>query len=142
MKIRKVEHLGVAVTDLAQASRFFTDVLGLPLSKEETVEGQSVRIAFHRVGETKLELLASTTPDGPIARHIEKRGTGIQHVAFHVDDIESALREVRAKGVRTLTEAAERGAEGSLVCFLHPKDTAGILIELVEMPRRSHSPPA
>ncbi|MHB8585315.1 MAG: methylmalonyl-CoA epimerase [Thermoplasmatota archaeon] len=135
MKILKVEHLGIAVADLDAASRFFSETLGLPLSKREVLASQEVKIAFHPVGETKLELLASTTPEGPIARHIEKRGTGIQHVAFHVADIRAAMQELRAKKVRLLSEEPEAGAEGSLVCFLHPKDSAGVLVELVEMPR-------
>lgn len=136
MKIDRIEHLGIAVADLDAASRFFGDVLGLPLSKKETVASQEVKIAFHPVGEVKLELLASTTPTGPIARHIEKRGTGIQHVAFHVRDIRAAMAELRAKGVRLLSEEPEVGAEGALVCFLHPKDSAGVLCELVQMPER------
>jgi len=135
--IRKIEHLGIAVQDLGAASRFFRDVLGIPLAHEETVEGQEVEVAFHPVAGVKLELLASTTPDGPIARHIEKRGTGIQHVAFQVDDVEAAIRELKEKGVRLLSESWEPGAEGAKVVFLHPKDSAGVLVEIVEMPRRA-----
>lgn len=134
MEIRKIEHLGIAVKDVKEASRFFRDVLGLPLSKEETVEDQEVRIAFHPVAGVKLELLESTSPDGPIARHIEKRGTGIQHVAFQVADIEAAIRELRSKGVRLLDDTWSYGAEGAKIVFVHPKDSAGVLVELVEMP--------
>lgn len=135
MKIDRIEHLGIAVSDLDAASKFFAETLGLPVAKREIVEGQEVRIAFHPVGEVKLELLESTTPTGPIARHIEKRGTGVQHVAFHVADIRGAMRELREKGVRLLSAEPEVGAEGALVCFLHPKDSAGVLVELVQMPR-------
>lgn len=133
--IRKIEHLGIAVTDLAAASRFFGDVLGLPLDHEERVEDQKVNIAFHAVAGVKLELLESTAPDGPIARHIEKRGTGVQHIAFQVPDIEAAIAELKAKGVRLLGDAWSWGAEGAKIVFVHPKDSAGVLVELVEMPR-------
>lgn len=135
MDIRKIEHLGIAVKDVAEASRFFGDVLGLPLDHEERVEDQQVKIAFHPVAGVKLELLESTTPDGPIARHIEKRGTGIQHVAFQVGDIEAAIRELKAKKIRLLDETWSLGAEGAKIVFVHPKDSAGVLVELVEMPK-------
>jgi methylmalonyl-CoA/ethylmalonyl-CoA epimerase len=134
IRVTRLEHLGIAVADLDRASRFFTDVLGLPVSKHETVDEQMVRIAFHPVGEVKLELLATTRPEGPIGRHIEKRGEGIQHVAFHVADIDEAIAHVRAKGVRTLTETWSIGAEKARIIFLHPKDTPGMLVELVQLP--------
>ena len=140
MDIRKIEHLGIAVKDLGEASRFFRDVLGLPLSKEERVDDQQVKIAFHPVAGVKLELLESTTPDGPIARHIEKRGTGVQHVAFQVPDIDAAIQELKAKGVRLLGDAWSWGAEGAKIVFVHPKDSAGVLVELVEMPASALAP--
>ncbi len=134
IQVTRIEHLGIAVADLQAASKFFESVLGLPVSKEEQVADQKVKIAFHPVGEVKLELLESTAPDGPIARHIEKRGEGIQHIALHVADIDAAIVHVRGNGVRTLGESWTRGAENAKIMFLHPKDTLGLLIELVEMP--------
>ncbi|MDZ7830478.1 MAG: methylmalonyl-CoA epimerase [Desulfobacterales bacterium] len=132
MKILKVDHLGIAVNDIHAAKAFWTDILGLPFEGEETVSEQKVKTAFFPVGESEVELLESTEPDGPIAKYIEKKGQGIQHVAFRVDDIAQALAELKEKGVRLIDETPRQGAGGAKIAFLHPKATNGVLVELCE----------
>lgn len=130
--VRKVDHIGVAVSNLEEALKVYTDVLGLRLHGTEVVEEQKVRVAFMPVGDTEIELLESTDPEGPIAKFIEKRGEGIQHIAFRVDDIEEALEQMRRKGVRLIDEKPRYGAGGARIAFLHPKSTGGVLVELCE----------
>ena len=130
--VRKVDHIGVAVSNLEEALKVYTDVLGLKLHGTEVVEEQKVRVAFMPVGDTEIELLESTDPEGPIAKFIEKRGEGIQHIAFRVDDIEEALEQMRRKGVRLIDEKPRYGAGGARIAFLHPKSTGGVLVELCE----------
>ena len=130
--VRKVDHIGVAVSNLEEALKIYTDVLGLKLHGTEVVEEQKVRVAFMPVGDTEIELLESTDPEGPIAKFIEKRGEGIQHIAFRVDDIEEALEQMRQKGVRLIDEKPRYGAGGARIAFLHPKATGGVLVELCE----------
>jgi methylmalonyl-CoA/ethylmalonyl-CoA epimerase len=132
MKILKIDHLGIAVKSIDQSKSFWTDILGLSLEGTETVEEQKVTTAFLPVGDSEVELLESTSPDGPIARHLEKKGEGIQHVAFRVENIEAALAELKAKGVRLIDETPRKGAGGAKIAFLHPKATNGILVELSE----------
>jgi methylmalonyl-CoA/ethylmalonyl-CoA epimerase len=132
MKILKIDHIGIAVTRIDQSKNFWTDILGLSLEGTETVEEQKVTTAFLPVGESEVELLESTSPDGPIARYLEKKGEGIQHVAFRVENIEAALAELKEKGVRLIDETPRRGAGGAKIAFLHPKATNGILVELSE----------
>ncbi len=128
----KLDHIGIAVADLDAAMKVYTDVLGLKSAGVEVVEEQKVRVAFFPVGDTEVELLESTDPEGPIAKHIEKRGEGVQHLAFRVDNIEAALDEMRAKGIRLIDEKPRYGAGGARIAFLHPKATGGVLIELSE----------
>ncbi|MBW2061302.1 MAG: methylmalonyl-CoA epimerase [Deltaproteobacteria bacterium] len=130
MKIKRIAHLGIAVSDLTQARTFYTDMLDLSIDHEERVD--ELKTAFVPLGQTNLELIQDTEPDGVIARHIDKRGEGIQHVAFEVEDIDQALKELKTKGVRLIDEVARPGAHGSRVAFLHPKATNGVLTELVE----------
>ena len=130
--VHKVDHIGVAVSNLEEALKIYTDVLGLKLHGTEVVEEQKVRVAFMPVGDTEIELLESTDPEGPIAKFIEKRGEGIQHIAFRVDDIEEALEQMRQKGVRLIDEKPRYGAGGARIAFLHPKSTGGVLVELCE----------
>jgi len=130
--VHKVDHIGVAVSNLEEALKIYTDVLGLKLHGTEVVEEQKVRVAFMPVGDTEIELLESTDPEGPIAKFIEKRGEGIQHIAFRVDDIEEALEQMRRKGVRLIDEKPRYGAGGARIAFLHPKSTGGVLVELCE----------
>lgn len=128
----KVDHIGIAVSNLEETLKVYTDLLGMELHGTETVEEQKVKTAFLPVGDSEIELLESTAPDGPIAKFIEARGQGIQHIAFKVDDIEAALAELKAKGVRLIDEKPRYGAGGAKIAFLHPKATNGVLIELCQ----------
>lgn len=130
--IQKIDHIGVAVKSIDESMKVYTEILGLKVTGIETVEEQKVKTAFIPVGESKIELLESTSPDGPIAKFIEKRGEGIQHIALRVDNLEAKLKELREKGVRLIDENPRLGAGGAKIAFIHPKDTKGVLIELCE----------
>ncbi len=132
MQTTHIEHIGIAVKDLKEAISFYEDVLGLKCYNIEEVEDQKVRTAFFMVGQTKVELLESTSPDGPVAKFIEKRGEGIHHIAFAVKGIEEALEHARKKGVQTIDQQPRKGAEGLDIAFLHPRSTLGVLTELCE----------
>ena len=132
MKVLKIDHLGIAVKSIDEGKKFWTDVLGLEFEGSETVESQKVTTAFFPVGESEVELLESTSPDGPIAKYLEKKGEGIQHIAFRVENIEEALNELKKKGVRLIDEKPRIGAGGAKIAFLHPKATRGVLVELCE----------
>ncbi|MEX1297833.1 MAG: methylmalonyl-CoA epimerase [Desulfotignum sp.] len=132
MKILKIDHLGIAVNSIDGRKNFWTDGLGLSFEGTETVAEQKVTTAFLPVGESEVELLESTAPDGPIAKYIEKKGEGIQHVAFQVENIEEALAELKEKGIQLIDETPRKGAGGAKIAFLHPKATAGVLVELCE----------
>ncbi|EOD01129.1 methylmalonyl-CoA epimerase [Caldisalinibacter kiritimatiensis] len=130
--VKKVDHIGIAVKDLEETLKFYKDVLGMELEGTEIVEEQKVKVAFLPIGDTEIELLESTDKEGPIARYIEKRGEGIQHIAYRVDDIEKAIEEMKAKGIRMIDEKPRYGAGGARIAFLHPKSTHGVLVELCE----------
>jgi methylmalonyl-CoA/ethylmalonyl-CoA epimerase len=132
MKILKIDHLGVAVKSIDAGKNFWTDVLGLRFEGAETVAEQKVTTAFFPVGESEVELLESTAPDGPIAKYLEKKGEGIQHIAFRVENIEEALAELNAKGIQLIDEKPRKGAGGAKIAFIHPKATSGVLVELCE----------
>ncbi len=127
--MKRIEHLGIAVKDIAAAEKIFTDVLGLAPYKREEVEDENVITSFFQTGESKVELLQSTSDDGPIARHIDKRGEGLHHVAFHVDDLEGEISRLEQKGYRCIS-GPKGGADGKSIAFLHPSDTSKVLIEL------------
>jgi methylmalonyl-CoA/ethylmalonyl-CoA epimerase len=129
-KVLKVDHVGIAVKDLEVAKKFYSEMLGIKAAGEEVVEQQKVKVCFFPCGDSELELLESTTPDGPIAKFIEKNGQGMQHVALRVDNIESALADLKEKGVRLIDESPRYGAGGASIAFVHPKATGGILLEL------------
>ncbi len=132
MKILKVEHIGVAVKNNDAAKKLFGDILGLHYTKSETVAEQKVNTTFFEVGDTHVELLEATSPDSAVAKYIEKKGEGIQHIAFSVENIEESLEELKAGGIQLIDEKPRRGAGGAKVAFLHPKSTFGVLIELCE----------
>ncbi len=132
MEILKIDHLGIAVPSIDGGNSFWSDILGLKMEGKETVESQKVTTAFLPVGESEVELLESTAPDGPIAKFIEKKGAGFQHVAFRVADIEDALAELKEKGVKLIDEKPRVGAGGAKIAFLHPKATGGVLVELCQ----------
>ena len=131
MKILKIDHIGIAVKNLAESSKLY-ELLGIKSTGTEEVAEQKVKVAFFPVGDSEVELLESTAPDGPIARYIEKNGEGMQHIALRVDDLEAALAELKAKGVRLIDEKPRYGAGGARIAFVHPKSTGGILLELSE----------
>ena len=120
--ITRVDHIGIAVKNIDDALKLYTDVLGLKLDKIEIVEEQKVRTAIIPVGETKIELLESTDPDSAIARHIEKRGEGLHHLAFEVGDIRKAVETVKEHGVQLVNETPGKGVEGTSIVFLHPRE--------------------
>jgi methylmalonyl-CoA/ethylmalonyl-CoA epimerase len=135
--LQQIDHLGIAVKNLDETIAFYRRVMGLEVSSTQIFNG--MKLAFLRVGNSELELLEDLTPDGAIARHVAKRGEGIQHVAYRVDNIEQALQEMRAKGIELIDERPRPGARNARVAFLHPKSTKGVLIEFVEPPGVSHS---
>lgn len=132
MKVLKVDHIGVAVKSLDETLKFYQEMLGLELQGTEVVEEQKVKVAFLPVGDTEVELLESTDPEGPIAKFIEKKGEGIQHVAFRVENIEEAIAELMGKGVKMIDEKPRYGAGGAKIAFCHPKSTNGVLVEISE----------
>jgi methylmalonyl-CoA/ethylmalonyl-CoA epimerase len=132
MKILKIDHLGIAVNSIEQGKHFWTEALGLRFEGSETVEEQRVTTAFFPVGESEVELLESTSPDGPVAKYIEKKGEGIQHVAFRVENLAEALNELKQRGIQLIDEKPRIGAGGAKIAFLHPKATNGVLVELCQ----------
>lgn len=130
MKAKSIEHIGIAVENLQESIRYYEEVLGLECYAIEEVADQKVKTAFFKVGDTKIELLESTQSDGPIAKFIEKKGPGIHHLAFAVDNVNQALKDVEEKGIRLIDKQARPGAEGLQIGFLHPKSTGGVLTEL------------
>ena len=134
MNLTRVDHVGIAVKSLEEALNFYEGILGLKATGTEVVEEQKVKVAFLPLGDSELELLESTEPDGPIARFIEKNNGngGIQHVAVRVDNIEEAIAEMKAKGMRMLDETPRYGAGGAKIAFCHPKSSMGVLLELCE----------
>ncbi len=137
MNISHIEHLGIAVKSIEEALPYYEGVLGLKCYAIEEVADQKVKTAFFQVGQTKIELLESTDPEGPVGKFIEKKGQGIHHIAFSVaDGVEEALKEAEEKGVQLIDKAPRKGAEGLNIAFLHPKSTMGVLTELCENPNK------
>lgn len=130
--VLKVDHIGIAVKDLEVAKEFYTKKLGMEVHGEEVIDSQHVKVCFIPSGDSELELLESTSIDGPIAKFIEKNGQGIQHIALNVDNIENALADLKAKDVRLIDEVPRYGAGGASIAFVHPKSTGGILLELTQ----------
>ncbi len=130
--VNKLDHIGIAVNDLEDSVKFYEEILGLKLQGIETVEEQKVKVAFLPFGDTEIELLEATSPDSPIAKFIDSKGQGVQHLAFRVDNIEKALEEMKQKGIRLIDEKPRYGAGGARIAFLHPKSTNGVLVELCE----------
>ena len=128
----KLEHIGIAVKDLAASNELFASLLGRAHYKIEAVESEGVSTSFFMAGESKIELLEASRADSPIAKFIEKRGEGIHHLAFEVEDIEAEMKRLQAEGYRLLNEKPKRGADNKLICFLHPKSSNGVLVELCQ----------
>ncbi len=132
MKVLKIDHLGIAVKSINEGKKFWGDLLGLWLEESEAMKAEKLITTFFPIGESEIELLESTDPEGPIGRFLEKRGEGIHHVAFRVENIEEALKELKEKGIRLIDETPRAGARGAKIAFLHPKSTNGVLVELCE----------
>lgn len=130
--MNKIEHIGIAVKSIAESNLLFAKLLGKPHYKSESVESEGVNTSFFMVGTNKVELLEATNPDSPIAKFLEKKGEGIHHIAFDVDDISAEMTRLRNEGFTLLNESPKKGADNKLVCFLHPKGTNGVLIELCQ----------
>ncbi|WMI68987.1 methylmalonyl-CoA epimerase [Mangrovimonas sp. YM274] len=130
--MNKIEHIGIAVKDLEVSNPLFEALLGVPKYKEETVESEGVKTSFFQSGPNKIELLEASNPDSPIAKFIEKKGEGIHHIAFAVDDIEQEIARLTKEGFTILNPIPKKGADNKLVAFLHPKSTNGVLVELCQ----------
>ncbi len=130
--MNKIEHIGIAVKNLKDANRVYTALLGTPPYKTETVESEGVKTSFFKAGPNKIELLEATHGDSPIAKFIAKRGEGIHHIAFEVNDISAEIKRLEKEGFTVLNEKPKRGADNKLVAFLHPKSTHGVLVELCQ----------
>jgi methylmalonyl-CoA epimerase len=130
MNTTVVDHIGIAVNSIEESLKLWEGSLGIKCSGVETVEDQKVKTAFLPIKESEIELLEATNPDSPIAKFIEKKGEGIHHLAIRVDNLEAALAELKAKGIKLIDETPRRGAGGAMIAFIHPKATGGILLEL------------
>lgn len=130
--MRKVEHIGIAVKDLETSNELFSKLFNQEPYKSETVESEGVTTSFFQMGETKIELLEATQEDSPIAKFIAKKGEGIHHIAYDVEDIEAEMKRLSEAGFILLNETPKKGADNKLVCFLHPKTTNGVLVELCQ----------
>lgn len=132
MKIKHIDHIGIAVKSIEQAGKFYTEILGLKIQDIENVADQKVNVAFLPITDSELELLESTEPDGPVSKYIDARGEGVQHIAFRVENIGEALEELKSKGVRLIDQTPRNGAGGARIAFIHPKETNGVLVEICE----------
>ncbi len=130
--MNKIEHIGIAVKDLKKANQLFGKLFGKPHYKTEVVESEGVKTSFFQIGENKIELLEATKKESPIAKFIDKKGEGIHHIAFDVDDIKKEIKRLQKEGFVVLNEVPKKGADNKIVAFLHPKSTNGVLIELCE----------
>jgi len=130
--MNKIEHLGIAVSDIKKANDLYANLMGSGPYKTEEVASEQVTTSFFKIGESKIELLGATHAESPIARFIAKRGEGLHHIAFEVDDILSEMERLKKAGFRLLSESPQRGADNKLICFVHPKSASGVLIELCQ----------
>jgi methylmalonyl-CoA/ethylmalonyl-CoA epimerase len=130
--MKKIEHIGIAVEDMAKAEKIFSTIFGKNAYKWEEVISESVKTTFFKIGESKIELVSATNTESHIAKFLEKNREGMHHIAFAVEDIEKEMTRLKKEGIRLLNETPKVGADNQLICFLHPKDTAGVLIELCQ----------
>lgn len=130
--MKKIEHIGIAVKSIENANQIYTSLLGASPYKMEEVKSEGVKTSFFKIGNSKIELLEAINPDSPIAKFIEKRGEGVHHIAFAVDDIQSEIARLKKEGFIVLNETPKKGADNKLVAFLHPKSTEGVLVELCQ----------
>ena len=130
--MRKIEHIGIAVKDIAASNKVFATIFGKENYKAEEVELEGVATSFFQIGDSKIELVSATNPDSPIAKYLGKNRESLHHIAFDVEDIEKEMKRLQNAGIRILNEKPKKGAENKLICFLHPKDTNGVLIEFCQ----------
>ena len=130
--MRKIEHIGIAVEDIEASNKVFATIFGQENYKAEKVESEGVVTSFFQIGESKVELVAATNPDSPIAKYLGKNRESLHHIAFDVEDIEKEMARLKNEGTRSLNDFPKKGADNKLICFLHPKDTNGVLIELCQ----------
>ena len=130
--MKKIEHIGIAVQNIEASNKLFAKIFGKPPFKSEKVKSEGVVTSFFEIGDSKIELVAATTEQSPIFKYLEKRGGGMHHVAFAVEDIEKEMTRLKQEGIRLLNESPKRGADNKIICFLHPHDTNGVLIELCQ----------
>ena len=132
MNLKNIDHIGIAVTNMQESLSFWETSLGIEPHGTQEVPEQKLRTAFLPVGDTEIELLESTSPDSSVAKFLEKHGEGLHHIAIRVDDIDAALAELKAKGIKLIDETARNGAGGARIAFVHPRSTHGVLLELCE----------
>ena len=130
--MKRIEHIGIAVSDIENSNKVFEKIFGKENFKEEKVESAGVITSFFQIGENKIELVAATNTDSPISKYLEKNREGMHHIAFDVEDIEKEMDRLKKEGIRLLNDTPKKGADNKLICFLHPKDTNGVLIELCQ----------
>ena len=130
--MKKIEHIGIAVKDINKSNDLFAKIFGKENYKSEIVESEGVTTSFFQIGESKIELVAASNTESPISKYLEKNREGIHHIAFHVEDIEKEMERLKNEGIRLLRDSPKKGADNKLICFLHPKDTNGVLIELCQ----------
>jgi methylmalonyl-CoA/ethylmalonyl-CoA epimerase len=130
--MRKIEHIGIAVKDIEASNKVFATIFGKENYKAEKVESEAVVTSFFQIGDSKIELVAATTLDSPIAKYLGKNRESLHHIAFDVEDIEKEMKRLQNEGIRALNDKPKKGADNKLICFLHPKDTNGVLIELCQ----------
>ena len=130
--MKKIEHIGIAVQDIEVSNKLFTKIFGKDSYKSERVESEGVITSFFQIGENKIELVEAKNPDSPISKYLQKNREGMHHIAFEVEDIEKEMERLKKEGIRLINDSPKKGADNKLICFLHPKDTNGVLIELCQ----------
>ena len=130
--MKKIEHIGIAVTDINKSNKLFSKIFGKENYKSEIVESEGVITSFFQIGENKIELVEAINPDSPISKYLQKNREGMHHIAFEVEDIVKEMERLKKEGIRLLNDSLKKGADNKLICFLHPKDTNGVLIELCQ----------
>ena len=130
--MKKIEHIGIAVIDINKSNELFSKIFGKENYKSEIVESEGVITSFFQIGENKIELVEAINPDSPINKYLQKNREGMHHIAFEVEDIVKEIARLKGEGIRLLTDTPKKGADNKLICFLHPKDTNGVLIELCQ----------
>ena len=130
--MKKIEHIGIAVNDINKSNELFSKILGKQNYKSEIVESEGVITSFFQIGENKIELVEASNPDSPISKYLQKNREGMHHIAFEVEDIEKEMERLKKEGIRLINDSPKKGADNKLICFLHPKDTNGVLIELCQ----------